>query len=138
MFVAKCDGGCMELRHLWTMRLLSAMPYHDQNRSADIGFWPISIASPYVFRRLHLRLPLERDWHLDHRPAAAELRDLRRAQLQLDDRGVRQSGRDKRIFRHNDTEHLAELLRTAGERAKLIVFEGRCWMDGDVAPIKSL
>jgi 5-aminolevulinate synthase len=50
--------------------------------------------------------------------------------------GVRQSGCDKAIFRHNDTAHLEALLRQAGrERAKLIVFESVYSMDGDIAPI---
>jgi len=49
--------------------------------------------------------------------------------------GVRQSGAEKRIFRHNDMEHLEELLRAAGERPKLIVFEGLYSMDGDAAPV---
>src|SRR6202051_4537893 len=48
--------------------------------------------------------------------------------------GVRQSGAEKKIFRHNDMAHLGELLRAAGERPKLIVFEGLYSMDGDVAP----
>jgi 5-aminolevulinate synthase len=50
--------------------------------------------------------------------------------------GVRQSGRDKAIFRHNDVAHLEELLRRAGhQRPKLIVFESVYSMDGDIAPI---
>jgi 5-aminolevulinate synthase len=49
--------------------------------------------------------------------------------------GVRQSGGEKKIFRHNDMEHLEELLRAGGERPKLIVFEGLYSMDGDVAPV---
>src|SRR3979411_1447217 len=50
--------------------------------------------------------------------------------------GVRQSGCEKRIWRHNDIDHLEQLLRTAGaERPKLIVFETLYSMDGDVAPI---
>src|SRR5687768_12929387 len=36
--------------------------------------------------------------------------------------GVRQSGCDKAIFRHNDLAHLEELLQAAGERPKLILF----------------
>ena len=50
--------------------------------------------------------------------------------------GVRQSGTEKRIFRHNDVGHLEELLRATGrERPKLIVFESLYSMGGDVAPI---
>jgi Aminotransferase class I and II len=38
--------------------------------------------------------------------------------------GIRQSGMEKRIFRHNDIHHLEELLDAAGaDRPKLIVFE---------------
>ena len=48
--------------------------------------------------------------------------------------GVRQSRCEKQIFRHNDTAHLESLLRAAGERPKLIVFESLYSMDGDVAP----
>src|SRR6266446_4613184 len=37
--------------------------------------------------------------------------------------GVRQSGMDKKIWRHNDVEHLEQLLQAAGQhRPKLIVF----------------
>jgi 5-aminolevulinate synthase len=52
--------------------------------------------------------------------------------------GVRQSGAEKKIFRHNDMAHLEELLRAAGERPKLIVFEGLYSMDGDVAPVQRI
>jgi 5-aminolevulinate synthase len=53
--------------------------------------------------------------------------------------GVRQSGRDKAIFRHNDLDHLEDLLRRAGrERPKLIVFESVYSMDGDIAPIGAI
>ena len=53
--------------------------------------------------------------------------------------GVRQSGCSKRIWRHNDLEHLESLLREAGtERAKLIIFESVYSMDGDIAPIKEI
>ena len=49
--------------------------------------------------------------------------------------GIRQSGAEKRIFRHNDMRHLEELLKAAGDRPKLIVFESLYSMDGDIAPI---
>ena len=53
--------------------------------------------------------------------------------------GVRQSGCEKRIWRHNDIDHLEQLLRTAGaERPKLIVFETLYSMDGDVAPVNRI
>jgi 5-aminolevulinate synthase len=50
--------------------------------------------------------------------------------------GVRRSGAEKKIFRHNDVAHLESLLQLAGrERPKLIAFESIYSMDGDVAPI---
>ena len=53
--------------------------------------------------------------------------------------GVKSSGVQKQVWRHNDLEHLEELLAAAGnERAKLIVFESVYSMDGDVAPIKEI
>ena len=52
--------------------------------------------------------------------------------------GVRQSGCDKTIFRHNDLAHLEELLQAAGSRPKLIVFESVYSMDGDVSPIRQI
>lgn len=53
--------------------------------------------------------------------------------------GIRHSGADKQIFRHNDVRHLEELLKAAGkDRAKLIVFESIYSMDGDVAPLKEI
>jgi 5-aminolevulinate synthase len=53
--------------------------------------------------------------------------------------GVRQSKRDKHIFRHNDMAHLEEVLQSAErERPKLIAFETLYSMDGDVAPINRI
>jgi 5-aminolevulinate synthase len=53
--------------------------------------------------------------------------------------GVRQSKCEKRIFRHNDTAHLEELLQAAPpHRPKLVVFETLYSMDGDVAPINRI
>jgi 5-aminolevulinate synthase len=50
--------------------------------------------------------------------------------------GVRQSGLEKKIWRHNDVAHLEELLAAAEpDRPKLIVFESLYSMGGDVAPI---
>src|SRR5271154_434684 len=50
--------------------------------------------------------------------------------------GVRRAGSEKKIWRHNDVDHLEALLRAAGpERPKLIVFESLYSMGGDVAPI---
>ncbi|MBE0581776.1 MULTISPECIES: 5-aminolevulinate synthase [Devosia] len=53
--------------------------------------------------------------------------------------GVRQSGAQKQIFRHNNLGHLRELLqRTDRTRPKLICFESVYSMDGDVAPIAAI
>jgi 5-aminolevulinate synthase len=49
--------------------------------------------------------------------------------------GVRQSGCEKKIWRHNDVAHLEQLLAEAGRRPKLVLFESLYSMDGDVAPI---
>src|ERR1700757_2638465 len=53
--------------------------------------------------------------------------------------GMRQSGSEKHIWRHNDLCHLEELLKQAEpERPKLIAFESLYSMDGDVAPINGI
>ena len=53
--------------------------------------------------------------------------------------GVRQAGCERQIFRHNDCDHLEELLAAADPaRPKLIVFESLYSMDGDVAPINRI
>lgn len=53
--------------------------------------------------------------------------------------GVRRSGAEKKVFRHNDLAHFEGLLQGAGrERAKLIVFESVYSMDADVAPIREI
>ena len=53
--------------------------------------------------------------------------------------GVRRSGCEKKIFRHNDLGHLEELLKaTEYDRAKLIVFESVYSMDGDIAPVREI
>ena len=53
--------------------------------------------------------------------------------------GVRRSGAEKKIFRHNDVAHLESILAAAGrERAKLIVFESVYSMDGDISPVREI
>ena len=53
--------------------------------------------------------------------------------------GIRQSGCERNIWRHNDTGHLEELLKAAApERPKLIAFESLYSMDGDVAPVHAI
>ena len=53
--------------------------------------------------------------------------------------GIRNSGCEKRVFRHNDLEHLEELLAAEDpEVPKLIAFESVYSMDGDVAPIHAI
>ncbi|MCZ6495295.1 MAG: 5-aminolevulinate synthase [Alphaproteobacteria bacterium] len=50
--------------------------------------------------------------------------------------GIRHSGAQKRIFRHNDVEHLAQLVaKDDPDAPKLIAFESIYSMDGDIAPI---
>ena len=53
--------------------------------------------------------------------------------------GIRNSGCEKRVFRHNDVAHLEELLAAENPEApKLIAFESVYSMDGDVAPIHAI
>ena len=53
--------------------------------------------------------------------------------------GVRRSVCEKVMFRHNDAEHLEQLLKAADpSRPKLIVFESLYSMDGDIAPIRAI
>ena len=53
--------------------------------------------------------------------------------------GVRRSGCEKKVWRHNDVAHLEELLAAEPlERAKLVVFESLYSMDGDIAPIAEI
>ena len=53
--------------------------------------------------------------------------------------GVRRNGGAKRIFRHNDVEHLRELLEADDPAApKLIAFESIYSMDGDFGPVEAI
>ncbi len=53
--------------------------------------------------------------------------------------GIRQSGCEKLVWRHNDVDHLEELLATAApDRPKLIAFESLYSMGGDVAPLQRI
>jgi 5-aminolevulinate synthase len=53
--------------------------------------------------------------------------------------GIRNSRAEKRIFRHNDPGHLADLLADIDpERPKLVCFESVYSMDGDIAPLAAL
>ena len=53
--------------------------------------------------------------------------------------GIRRSGAEKFIFRHNDASHLDDLMRSiAPDRPKIIAFESLYSMDGDVAPIAAI
>ncbi len=53
--------------------------------------------------------------------------------------GIRNSGCEKRVFRHSDLEHLEELLAADDPAApKLIAFESVYSMDGDIAPIHAI
>ncbi|WP_138381319.1 5-aminolevulinate synthase [Luteithermobacter gelatinilyticus] len=53
--------------------------------------------------------------------------------------GIRNSGCEKHVFRHNDVDHLEDLLKqTDPERPKLIAFESVYSMDGDFGPIEAI
>lgn len=53
--------------------------------------------------------------------------------------GIVHSKAEKRIFRHNDVEHLDSLLGQYGpDQPKLVAFESVYSMDGDIAPIREI
>ena len=53
--------------------------------------------------------------------------------------GIRHGGGEKQILRHNDVEHLEELLAAyPTETPKIIVFESVYSMDGHIAPIEAI
>ena len=53
--------------------------------------------------------------------------------------GIKNSGCEKRVFRHNDLEHLEQLLAAEdGDTPKLIAFESVYSMDADIAPVSAI
>lgn len=53
--------------------------------------------------------------------------------------GIRNGCRQKHVFRHNDIEHLEQLLKNSPITSpKIIAFESVYSMDGDIAPIKNI
>ncbi|MBI1264882.1 MAG: 5-aminolevulinate synthase [Alphaproteobacteria bacterium] len=53
--------------------------------------------------------------------------------------GVRQSGCEKHVWRHNDVEHLEALLKAApADAPKLIALESVYSMDGDIGPLEAV
>lgn len=51
--------------------------------------------------------------------------------------GIKSSGCEKQIFRHNDVNHLRELLEQADpDKPKILIFESVYSMDGDIAPLE--
>lgn len=53
--------------------------------------------------------------------------------------GIRGCKNEKKVFRHNDAQHLEELLKSIPQdKPKLIVFESVYSMSGNIAPIKSI
>lgn len=53
--------------------------------------------------------------------------------------GIKSGRRPKHIFRHNDVDHLEQLLKSIGSNTpKIIAFESVYSMDGDIAPLKEI
>lgn len=53
--------------------------------------------------------------------------------------GIKGSGCEKHVFRHNDVEHLESLLKSVDiKRPKMIAFESVYSMDADIGPIREI
>jgi 5-aminolevulinate synthase len=53
--------------------------------------------------------------------------------------GIRHSGCERRVFRHNDYQHLRKLMAADDPKLpKMVAFESVYSMDGDIAPIKEI
>jgi 8-amino-7-oxononanoate synthase len=52
--------------------------------------------------------------------------------------GCRLSGAETLVYRHRDVDHLAELLKTARGRTKIVATDAVFSMDGDIAPLKEI
>lgn len=53
--------------------------------------------------------------------------------------GIKDSGANKKIFRHNDMDHLEQLLKSVDAKCpKIIAFESVYSMEGDIAPIAEI
>ncbi|MGH1376413.1 MAG: 5-aminolevulinate synthase [Alphaproteobacteria bacterium] len=53
--------------------------------------------------------------------------------------GIKGSKQDKYVYRHNDLEHLEELLKSVdSKRPKIVAFESVYSMEGDIAPLKEI
>jgi 5-aminolevulinate synthase len=53
--------------------------------------------------------------------------------------GIKSGKRPKYIFRHNDIDHLEQLLKSVGRKTpKIIAFESVYSMDGDIAPLREI
>lgn len=53
--------------------------------------------------------------------------------------GIRHSGAERKVFRHNDPKHLAEIMAEDDPaRPKVVAFESVYSMDGDIAPIHDI
>ncbi|MBN8828411.1 MAG: 5-aminolevulinate synthase [Sphingobacteriia bacterium] len=53
--------------------------------------------------------------------------------------GIRRSGAEKYVFKHNNVEHLEQLLKSVDiEKPKLIIFESLYSMTGDIVPLEKI